>query len=86
MAIDGLKIIGESINDSVPSTNKLYEVNDIEGLKDIAKFQDERGAAYIDVNIGRRSPDFMAQMIKEVQSVTNKPLAVDTPDYGIAKD
>ena len=85
MAIDGLKIIGESINDSVPSTNKLYEANDIEGLKELAKMQDQRGAAYIDVNIGRRSPEFMAEMVKEVQSVTNKPLAIDTPDYKIAE-
>ena len=85
MAIEGLKIIGESINDSVPSTNKLYEANDIEGLKNLAKEQDERGAAYIDVNIGRRSPDFMEKMIKEVQSVTSKPLAIDTPDYSIAE-
>lgn len=85
MAINSLKIIGESINDSVPSTNKLYEANDIKGLKDLAKEQDERGASYIDVNIGRRSPLFMAEMIKEVQSVTKKPLAVDTPDYKIAE-
>jgi cobalamin-dependent methionine synthase I len=85
MAIDGLKIIGESINDSVPSTNKLYEANDIKGLKGLAREQDEKGASFIDVNIGRRSPDFMAEMIKEVQSVTRKPLAVDTPDYKIAE-
>ena len=32
MAIAELTIIGESINDSVPSTKKLFEANDIEGL------------------------------------------------------
>ncbi len=29
MEIEGLTIIGESINDSVPSTQKMFEVNDI---------------------------------------------------------
>ena len=56
MAIEGLKIIGESINDSVPSTKKLFAANDIEGLENLAKLQDEKGAAYIDVNVGERDP------------------------------
>ncbi len=84
MALEGLAIIGESINDSVPSTNKLFEANDIEGLKELAKMQDERGATFIDVNVGGRSPAFMAEMVKEVQSVTAKPLSIDTPDPEIA--
>ena len=33
MAIEGLAIIGESINDSVPSTKKLFDAGDIDGLK-----------------------------------------------------
>lgn len=85
MAIPGLSIIGESINDSVPSTQKFFDANDIEGLKALAKSQDEAGAAYIDVNVGRRTPEFMAEMVREVQSVTSKPLSIDTPDYEIAK-
>ncbi|MBF0430142.1 MAG: dihydropteroate synthase [Fibrobacteria bacterium] len=84
MAIEGLSIIGESINDSVPSTQGIFEANDIDGLLALAKKQDEKGAAFIDVNIGRRTPDFMAEMITKVQSVTTKPLVVDTPDYEIA--
>ena len=85
MSIEGLTIIGESINDSVPSTQKLFEANDVEGLKALAKEQDERGAGYIDVNVGTRTPEFMAQLVREVQSVTAKPLSIDTPDYAIAK-
>lgn len=85
MAIPGLTIIGESINDSVPSTKKLYDANDIEGLKGLAKTQDEGGAAWIDVNVGLRSPEFMAQMVREIQGVTAKPLSIDTPDYELAK-
>ncbi len=85
MAIEGLSIIGETINDSVPSTKKLFDANDIDGLLELAKMQEERGAAYIDVNVGPRSPEFMAEMVKKVQGVTAKPLSIDTPDPQIAK-
>ncbi len=42
MAISGLQIIGESINDSVPSTKKLFDANDLDGILNLAKSQDER--------------------------------------------
>jgi 5-methyltetrahydrofolate--homocysteine methyltransferase len=85
MALKDLSIIGESINDSVPSTHKLFEQNDINGLKELAKLQDNKGAAYIDVNVGSNSPEFMAEMIKIIQDVTSKPLAIDSPDFDTAK-
>ena len=85
MALEGLTIIGESINDSVPSTNKLYDAGDIDGILQLAKLQDERGAGYIDVNVGGRTPDFMADMVRKVQEVTTKPLSIDTPDMAIAQ-
>ena len=85
MAIQGLTIIGESINDSVPSTHKLFDANDIEGLKNLARSQDQGGAAYIDVNVGPRSADFLADMVRQVQSVTAKPLSIDTPDPVMAE-
>lgn len=85
MAIKGLTIIGESINDSVPSTKKLFEAGDIAGLLELARMQDEGGAAYIDVNVGPRSPEFMADLVQKIQSVTAKPLSIDTPDLAIAK-
>jgi cobalamin-dependent methionine synthase I len=85
MAIPGLMIIGESINDSVPSTKKLFDENDVAGLLGLARSQDEKGAAYIDVNIGPRPPEFMADLVREIQSVTAKPLSIDTPDPAIAE-
>ena len=85
MPLPGLTIIGESINDSVPSTKKLFDANDIDGLLELARMQDEKGAAYIDVNIGPRSPEFMADMVRKIQSVTAKPLSIDTPDPAIAQ-
>ena len=85
MAIEGLKIIGESINDSVPGTKRLFDAGDVDGILELARMQDERGAAFIDVNVGSRPPEFMAEMIRRIQGVTAKPLAVDTPDMEIAR-
>ncbi len=85
MPIQGLSIIGESINDSVPSTHALYDANDLAGILSLAKSQADLGAAYIDVNIGLRTPAFMAEMIRSVQSVTDKPLSIDSPDFAIVQ-
>ena len=85
MPIAGLTIIGESINDSVPSTRALFEANDVDGILELARSQDAGGAGYIDVNVGRRAPGLMAEMVSKVQGVTARPLSVDTPDRAIAE-
>lgn len=85
MPIPGLTIIGETINDSVPSTKKLFEAGDIDGILELARSQDEKGAAYVDVNVGPRPAEFMADMVRKIQGVTAKPLSIDTPDLGIAR-
>jgi len=84
MSISGLTIIGESINDSVPSTHTLFEKNDIAGIVELAKSQAESGAAYVDVNVGLRSPGFMADLVKKIQERITLPLSIDTPDPEIA--
>ncbi|HPC35067.1 MAG TPA: dihydropteroate synthase [Candidatus Marinimicrobia bacterium] len=84
MGIPGLTIIGESINDSVPSTHDLFQANDLDGIVELARFQAEKGAAYIDVNVGRRSPAFMAEVVKKIQQHVSVPLSIDTPDPEIA--
>ncbi len=85
MALEGLTIVGESINDSVPSTKRLFDAGDLDGILELARLQDEGGAAYIDVNVGARSPEFMADMVRRIQQVTAKPLSIDTPDPEIAR-
>ena len=85
MAMDGLTIIGETINDSVPSTKKFFEAGDIEGILELARMQDAAGAAYIDVNVGPRSPQFMAELVQKIQAATRKPLSIDSPDPQIAR-
>jgi 5-methyltetrahydrofolate--homocysteine methyltransferase len=85
MPIPGLTIIGESINDSVPSTRKLFDAGDVDGLLELARSQDASGAGYIDVNVGARPPEFMAEMVRKIQGVTAKPLSIDTPDAELAR-
>lgn len=85
MAIPGLTIIGESINDSVPATKSMLESGDIAGIVQLARQQDEGGAAYIDVNIGSRPPELMAELVRQIQRATARPLAIDSPDYQIAR-
>uniref|UniRef100_UPI00404A0F9D dihydropteroate synthase n=1 Tax=Cephaloticoccus sp. TaxID=1985742 RepID=UPI00404A0F9D len=85
MSFPNLTIIGESINDSVPSTTKLFEANDLTGLKNLAAAQDIGGAGYIDVNVGPRNGEFLADMIRLVQSVSAKPISIDTPDLVMAE-
>jgi len=85
MAIPGLTLIGETINDSVPSTKKLFDAGDINGILELARMQDEQGAAYIDVNVGPRPAEFMAEMVRRIQRVTRKPLSIDTPDPALAR-
>ena len=75
-----INIIAESLNDSVPSTHELYASGSMDGIRELAKFQDEQGAVSIDVNVGSFSADFFAQVVREVQSATKKPLALDSPD------
>jgi cobalamin-dependent methionine synthase I len=84
MSISGLTIIAESINDSVPSTYALFEENNIDGVVELAKLQAAKGAAYIDVNVGSRSPGFMAEVVKKIQDHISLPLSIDTPDPEIA--
>jgi cobalamin-dependent methionine synthase I len=84
MSIPGLTIIGESINDSVPSTHTLFEENNVGGIVDLARVQAEKGAAYIDVNVGSRSPGLMVEVVKKIQECISLPLSIDTPDLEIA--
>ncbi|MBN1420224.1 MAG: dihydropteroate synthase [Planctomycetes bacterium] len=78
--LSGLAVIGETINDSVPSTHKLLEAEDWGGIQEVARFQAERGAVAIDVNVGPRSPATMETAVRKVQEVVSLPLSIDSPD------
>jgi cobalamin-dependent methionine synthase I len=85
MAIKGLNIIGETMNDSVPKVRMLFEKEDFNGLIEIAKAQEQMGAAYIDVNIGQREPELMARLVELLQDHIQIPLSIDSPDPAILK-
>lgn len=85
MTFEGLTLIGESLNDSVPSTNELYEAEDFEGIKELARFQERGGAKYIDVNVGVRSPEMMQKVVRAVTEATTLPISVDSPDFALAE-
>jgi cobalamin-dependent methionine synthase I len=84
MSIPGLRLIGESINDSVPSTHAFFEENDLDGIVELARQQAVSGATYIDVNVGPRSPEFMVTVLRKIQEHISLPLSIDTPDVAIA--
>lgn len=85
MSLDALILIGESINDSVPSTKEKFDANDLDGIVELAQFQAAKGAAYIDVNVGLRAPEFMAATVRAIQSKVHLPLSIDTPDTELAE-
>jgi cobalamin-dependent methionine synthase I len=86
MSIPGLGIIGDRINPGFKSTKALFDTDDLAGIQGIAVKQAEAGAAYLDVNCGRRAkddPDFLVAVIEAIQDADNIPLCFDFPNYEV---
>mgnify|MGYP005965103605 CR=1 FL=1 len=82
-------IIGEKINGSIPSMGKAIAERNEEWIKEIAKKQEAAGATYIDVCASVEEEielDTLKWMIDLVQSVTDLPLAVDSPSPRVLKE
>jgi 5-methyltetrahydrofolate--homocysteine methyltransferase len=81
-------IIGEKLNGSIPSCSKAIAARDTEYIKDLAKRQADAGSDYIDccasVDVGEL--ETLIWMIDTIQSVTDCPIAVDSPDVGVIID
>ena len=76
-------IVGELINTSRKLINSAVEAMDRNYIEVIARKEDEAGADYIDVNCGSlisREPEVMEWLINIIQSVTDKPLCIDSPN------
>lgn len=76
-------IIGEKINGSIPSVAKAIAERDEEHIKKLAIAQSEAGATYIDVCASVEDEievETMKWLIDLVQSVTDTPIAVDSPN------
>lgn len=84
MAIVGLKIIGESINDSVPATHQFYETDDFDAIRELAGSQEASGAAYLDVNVGSRPAAVMERAVRSAMAGSGLPLSIDSPDPELA--
>jgi cobalamin-dependent methionine synthase I len=75
-------VVGELINSTRKKIREAMEGRDSQYLADLAKKQDEAGSDFIDVNAGAFVDDEIEMLewaIKEIQKVTQKPLAIDSP-------
>jgi 5-methyltetrahydrofolate--homocysteine methyltransferase len=78
-----MTIVGELINASRKKIREAIEKADADFIKDIAQKQDKAGATYVDVNAGvfvGEEPEKLVWLVETVQSVIDKPLALDSPD------
>ena len=76
-------IIGELINASRKVIAKAIEEQDAKTIQDVAKSQADSGADYIDVNAGifvGKESRYLEWLVETVQSVTDRPCAIDSPD------
>ncbi len=81
-----ISIIGERINPGFKSTKALFDNSDIPGIQALAIKQAEAGARYQNVNIGARAltePQWMAEVIRAIQTVVTTPLSFDFPSQTV---
>jgi len=78
-------IIAEKLNGSIPSCAKAIAERDEAYIKDMAVKQAEAGADFIDVHaaVNEGEYDVLKWMIDLVQSVTDCPIAIDSPDVDL---
>ena len=76
-------IVGELINASRKAVGAAIEAGDAEYIKQLASDQDKAGATYIDSNAGifvGEEAKYMKWLVELIQSVSEKPIALDSPD------
>ncbi len=74
-------VIGECIHVIASPVKKAIEGRDKAPIQDLARAQVEKGANYLELNIGpqrKAGPDVMRWMIETVREVTSTPLSLDT--------
>jgi len=81
-------IIAEKLNGSIPSCAKAIAARDEAYIKDMAKRQADAGASFLDVHaaVNDGELEVLKWMIDLVQSVTDCPIAVDSPDTQVIID
>ncbi len=79
-------IIGELINASREVIGAAIETQNTEVIEKVAADQAGAGADYIDVNAGvfpGKEAGYLKWLVETVQSVTDKPCALDSPDPAV---
>ena len=81
-------IIAEKLNGSIPSCGKAIAARDELYIKDMAKRQADAGAAFLDccASVNEGELETIKWMIDTIQSVTDCPISVDSPDVQIVVD
>jgi 5-methyltetrahydrofolate--homocysteine methyltransferase len=81
-------IIAEKINGSIPSCSKAIAGRDVEYIKDLAKRQADAGADFIDccASVKENERQTLEWMINAIQSVTDLPISIDSPDVSAIID
>jgi len=79
--------IGERINGSFKDIGRAILEKDKKPVQDWAKKQKERGATYLDVNMGAasRNPDDQAWLVKTIQEAVPTPLSIDSTNIEVIK-
>jgi len=81
-------IIAEKLNGSIPSCGKAIAARDEAYIKDMAKRQADAGAAFIDccASVNEGELETLKWMMDAIQSATDCPISVDSPDVQIVID
>ena len=81
-------VIAERINASRKTIARAISSRDAAFIQEEARVQDQAGADFIDVNAGTfvgEESDKLKWVIDAVQTVTEKPLCIDSPDPAVIK-
>ncbi|MFH1135122.1 MAG: methyltetrahydrofolate cobalamin methyltransferase [Pseudomonadota bacterium] len=76
-------IIGELINASRKAIGQAISAQDADYIRKTALDQAQAGADFIDVNAGvfvHQEPEYLKWLVENVQAVTDKPCALDSPN------
>jgi len=81
-------LIAEKLNGSIPSCAAAIAARDEAYIKDLAKRQADAGTDFIDccASVIENEFEIMKWMIETIQSVTDRPISIDSPDVSVILD
>lgn len=77
-----MNIIGELINASRKRIARAIKEGDAEAIQNVARDEEQAGAAFIDVNAGvfqEREVEYLRWLVQTVQQVVQVPCSIDSP-------